>query len=114
MTRSTADLPACAELAIARIRTLTDVAAMAAEVFEMEITRYEVPSGGRQIIARLPEHEELAAHLGAYDTLNDDFTAVLRAPGDYRVPVSDDGDPTLGRDQRMTAARADLKRIAAI
>ncbi|WP_299044205.1 hypothetical protein [uncultured Tateyamaria sp.] len=84
------DLPADADQAIARIRKLATAARDAGKLFEISISPYEALANYPAADARqsdLDEHEDLAALMGAYETLYDDLTVALADRGGYAAPV---------------------------
>lgn len=84
------DLPADADQAIARIRKLATAARDAGKLFEISISPYEALANYPDADARLSdldEHEDLAALMGAYETLYDDLTVALADREGYAAPV---------------------------
>ncbi|WP_299551406.1 hypothetical protein [uncultured Tateyamaria sp.] len=89
------DLPADADQAIARIRKLATAARDAGKLFEISISPYEALANYPEADARLSdldEHEDLAALMGAYETLYDDLTEALADREGYAAPVRSCGD----------------------
>ena len=89
------DLPADADQAIARIRKLATAARDAGKLFEISISPYEALANYPAADARqsdLDEHEDLAALMGAYETLYDDLTVALADRDGYAAPVRSCGD----------------------
>jgi len=84
------DLPKDAEAAIARITKLASAATDAPKVFEISISPYEAlenyPSSKKRQRGT-DEYESLAALMGAYFTLYNDFAEALANPADYAVPL---------------------------
>ncbi|MEL6167626.1 MAG: hypothetical protein AAFR35_02970 [Pseudomonadota bacterium] len=86
------DLPSNAAEGIARIKKLADAAAAAGQIFEAQITPYQVLENfprNADILAEETEMDEIAALWGAYATLYADLKEVLEAPEDYVVPIRD-------------------------
>lgn len=84
------DLPADADQAIARIRKLATAARDAGKLFEISISPYEALANYPAADARqsdLDEHEDLAALMGAYETLYDDLITALADRTGYAAPV---------------------------